>query len=110
RSAAGAAALRSGTCATPRVGLVVENGGGRTTALPQVSALNRADLPELGRPTRPRRSTAPRLLRSTSLPRSCPRRLSSVGRRARRRPTTASGPTPDGAETAARRARATCSG
>ncbi len=40
---------------------VVEKGCAATTVDAPVSALNRLDLPLLGRPTRPRRSTKPRL-------------------------------------------------
>src|ERR1051325_2901539 len=48
----------SGTWAIPTAVSVVENGWGATTALAPVRALNRLDFPELGRPTRPRCSTA----------------------------------------------------
>ena len=91
---ASASSRGSGTWATPTVVSVVENGWAATGADPPVRALNRLDLPELGRPTMPRRSigseaTGPRL--GSGPCRSEPRRR----RRApiARRPTTAASPT-----------------
>src|SRR4030088_3537193 len=49
----------SGTWASATAVSVVENGCGATTVDAPVSALKRLDLPLLGRPTRPSRSTAP---------------------------------------------------
>src|SRR4051812_43310760 len=46
----------SGTCASATVVSVVENWCGATTVSAPVSALNKLDLPLLGRPTSPRRS------------------------------------------------------
>src|SRR2546421_11578173 len=46
----------SGTCASATVVSVVENGCVATTVDAPVNALNRLDLPLLGRPTSPRRS------------------------------------------------------
>ena len=48
----------SGTCASATAVSVVEKGWAATTVSAPVSALKRLDLPLLGRPTRPRRSTA----------------------------------------------------
>src|SRR4051794_17920765 len=47
---------RSGTLATPTFGSVVANAYGAASAPPPASALYRDDLPELGRPTKPKRS------------------------------------------------------
>lgn len=53
--------------ATPVVVSVVLKGCGATTTAPPVRALNKDDLPLLGRPTKPRRSTAGQASGSGSL-------------------------------------------
>src|SRR5579864_3932711 len=57
----------SETWATPTFVSVVEKGWAATRAEPPVSALNRLDLPALGRPTRPSRSIGQTLLPAGSV-------------------------------------------
>src|SRR5688572_25065581 len=51
----------SGTSATPTFGSTVAKGYAAASALPPDKALKRDDLPALGRPTKPKRSTAIRV-------------------------------------------------
>src|SRR5579859_7711954 len=83
----------SSTRATPTLVSVVENGWAATRALPPVRALNRLDLPALGRPTRPNRSIDVRLPAWVRVGACRSERKRRRPKPIARRPTTAASPT-----------------